>query len=89
MESSWAPFGLPAEASAGVLGGSARPSLGLRRESPGGGMAAWGELGLTGDIRAVGRSAIRRAEVERLTDGPILEPGIGATHISETLSVLG
>jgi DNA repair protein RadA/Sms len=57
--------------------------------SPLGGMAAWGELGLTGDIRAVGRSAIRRAEVERLTDGPILEPGIGATHISQTLSVLG
>lgn len=53
-----------------------------------GGMAAWGELGLTGDVRAVGRSGIRRTEVERLTDGPILAPGTGASHISQALSVL-
>jgi predicted ATP-dependent serine protease len=52
------------------------------------GTAAWGELGLTGDIRAVGRSGIRRTEVERLTDGPILEPGTDASHISQALSVL-
>jgi DNA repair protein RadA/Sms len=52
------------------------------------GAAAWGELGLTGDIRAVGRSGIRRTEVERLTDGPILEPGADASHISQALSVL-
>lgn len=52
------------------------------------GTAAWGELGLTGDIRAVGRSGIRRTEVARLTDGPILEPGTDASHISQALSVL-
>ncbi len=51
--------------------------------------AAWGELGLTGDIRQVSRPAIRRSEVERLTEGPIIEPGDGRNHLFEVLVEFG
>jgi DNA repair protein RadA/Sms len=44
--------------------------------------AAWGELGLTGDLRPVSGPAIRRSEVERISAGPIID------HVSGTRSIL-
>jgi DNA repair protein RadA/Sms len=51
--------------------------------------AAWGELGLTGDIRRVGRSAIRSAEAERVGADPIIAPGDGTTRLFEVLIECG
>jgi len=36
--------------------------------------AAWGEVGLTGDVRPVSRSALRRSEAERLHADPTISP---------------
>jgi DNA repair protein RadA/Sms len=36
--------------------------------------AAWGEVGLTGDLRPVPRSALRRNEAERLQADPLVSP---------------
>lgn len=51
--------------------------------------AAWGELGLTGDIRRVGRAAIRRAEASRVGADPIIAPGDGLTRLFEVLIECG
>jgi DNA repair protein RadA/Sms len=51
--------------------------------------AAWGELGLTGDVRRVGRSAIRTAECERVGANPIIAPGEGITRLFEVLIECG
>ncbi|MCL1599641.1 MAG: DNA repair protein RadA [Actinomycetia bacterium] len=37
-----------------------------------GGTAAWGEVGLTGELRPVGRPTVRSAEVERIHAGPVV-----------------
>ena len=51
--------------------------------------AAWGELGLTGDIRPVGRSAVRRTEAERIGADPILTGDAKATRLFEVLIECG
>ncbi len=51
--------------------------------------AAWGELGLTGDIRRVGRAAIRRAEASRVGADPIIAPGDRLTRLFEVLIECG
>lgn len=38
------------------------------------GTAAFGEVGLTGELRPVGRSALRRSEADRLGMGPVISP---------------
>ena len=53
---------------------------------------AWGELGLTGDVRPANRSALRRAEAERIAAGPIIAPpveGESATRLFEVLVECG
>ena len=44
------------------------------REVPLARTAAWGEVGLTGDLRPVPRSALRRSEAERLRADPMVSP---------------
>jgi DNA repair protein RadA/Sms len=44
------------------------------REVPLARTAAWGEVGLTGDLRPVPRSALRRSEAERLRADPMASP---------------
>ena len=53
------------------------------------GTAAWGEVGLTGELRAVGQSAWRREEAARLGFTSIVAPGADATHIGEALARIG
>ena len=50
---------------------------------------AWGELGLTGEIRSVTRQALRRSESERIAASPILAPDGGATLLFEVLIECG
>ncbi|MGI9528254.1 MAG: DNA repair protein RadA [Acidimicrobiia bacterium] len=51
--------------------------------------AAWGELGLTGDVRPVGRSAVRMTEAERIGADPVLSPDAQATRLFEMLIECG
>ncbi len=51
--------------------------------------AAWGELGLTGDVRPVPRPSIRRNEVERIGAGPIISPDAGITRLMGAISASG
>ena len=51
--------------------------------------AAWGELGLTGDVRPVGRSSVRRTEAERIGASPVLSPDGEATRLFEMLIECG
>lgn len=51
--------------------------------------AAWGELGLTGDVRSVSGPAVRRAEVERISAGPIVEPDSGIKGILDAMLASG
>jgi DNA repair protein RadA/Sms len=51
--------------------------------------AAWGELGLTGDVRPVPRPNIRRSEVERIAAGPIISPDAGIGRLMEAISASG
>lgn len=51
--------------------------------------AAWGELGLTGDVRPVGRSSIRRTEAERIGASPIITGDAKATRLFEVLIECG
>lgn len=51
--------------------------------------AAWGELGLTGAVRPVPGPAIRRAEVERMSAGPIVERSSGADGILDAVLASG
>jgi DNA repair protein RadA/Sms len=52
-------------------------------------MAAWGELGLTGDVRPVPGPAIRRSEVERLSADPILDRDSGVEGILDAMLASG
>ncbi|MGI9667875.1 MAG: DNA repair protein RadA [Acidimicrobiia bacterium] len=56
---------------------------------PMGRTAAWGELGLTGDIRPVGRSSTRRTEAERIGANPIITGDEKATRLFEVLIECG
>lgn len=47
--------------------------------------AAWGELGLTGDIRPASRPAVRAGEIERITAGPIVSPSAGHKRLMDAL----
>lgn len=51
--------------------------------------AAWGELGLTGDVRPVGRSAVRRTEATRIGADPILSADDGPSRLFEVLIECG
>jgi len=44
------------------------------RQFPLGGTSAFWEVGLTGELRPVGRSALRRSEADRLGTGPVISP---------------
>lgn len=55
---------------------------------PVGSVAAWGEVGLTGEIRPVAHAARRRSEAERLGVGKVVGPE-GGTHISVLLRSAG
>lgn len=48
--------------------------------------AAWGELGLTGDIRPVSRPGIRRAEVERISAGQTVSPDGGVRRLVDAIA---
>lgn len=50
---------------------------------------AWGELGLTGDVRPASRSALRRTEAERVGASPIVAPGDGTMRLFEVLVECG
>lgn len=47
--------------------------------------AAWGELGLTGDVRPVGRSTVRHTEALRIGADPVLAPDDRVTRLFELL----
>ncbi len=51
--------------------------------------AAWGELGLTGDVRPVSRPAVRRSEVERISAGPIVDPDSGIAGMLDAMLASG
>jgi DNA repair protein RadA/Sms len=51
--------------------------------------AAWGELGLTGDVRPVARPALRRSEVERISAGPIIDRDSGVERVTDALLASG
>jgi len=53
------------------------------------GIVAWGEVGLTGDVRPVPQPAIRRSEVERIAAGPIISPDEGVTRLMEAIAASG
>lgn len=50
---------------------------------------AWGELGLTGEIRPVSRQPLRRSEAERIGGTPIISPDGGAHRLFEVLIECG
>ena len=51
--------------------------------------AAWGELGLTGDIRPASRPVVRTGEIERILAGPIIAPSSGYRRLSAALEAVG
>jgi DNA repair protein RadA/Sms len=51
--------------------------------------AAWGELGLTGDVRPVARASVRRSEATRIGAHPVIAPGDGTTRLFEVLVECG
>lgn len=52
-------------------------------------ISAWGELGLTGDIRPASRPAVRTGEIERISAGPIIAPSTGHTRLIDALVQAG
>jgi DNA repair protein RadA/Sms len=52
-------------------------------------ISAWGELGLTGDIRPASRPAVRTSEIERISAGPIIAPATGVQRLSDALAQAG
>jgi len=56
---------------------------------PLGSLAAWGEVGLTGEVRAVGRSRARLEEVERLGVTRIVSPESSGTTLMAALAHAG
>jgi DNA repair protein RadA/Sms len=53
------------------------------------GTVAWGEVGLTGELRSVGQSARRREEATRLGFTRILAPEQDPIHLGEALARVG
>jgi DNA repair protein RadA/Sms len=51
--------------------------------------AAWGELGLTGDVRPVPGPTIRRAEAERISAGPIVDRDSGVEGLLDAVLASG
>lgn len=51
--------------------------------------AAWGELGLTGDVRPVPGPMIRRSEVQRLSASPIVDRDSGVEGILDAMLASG
>jgi DNA repair protein RadA/Sms len=51
--------------------------------------AAWGELGLTGDVRPVPGPTIRRSEVQRLSASPIVDRDSGVEGILDAMLASG
>jgi DNA repair protein RadA/Sms len=51
--------------------------------------AAWGELGLTGDVRPVPGPIIRRSEVQRLSADPIVDRDSGVEGILDAMLASG
>lgn len=54
-----------------------------------GSTAAWGELGLTGDIRPASRPAIRADEISRISAGPVISPSAGHRRLGAALKAAG
>lgn len=51
--------------------------------------AAWGELGLTGEVRPVPRSTVRVAEAQRVGATPLVSPHGGVRHLMDALTMAG
>jgi DNA repair protein RadA/Sms len=51
--------------------------------------AAWGELGLTGDVRSVPGPTIRRSEAQRLSAGPIVDRDSGVEGVLDAMLASG
>ena len=51
--------------------------------------AAWGELGLTGDVRPVPGPVVRRSEVERISAGPVVDSESGVKGILDAMLASG
>ena len=52
-------------------------------------VAAWGEVGLTGEVRNVAGDELRRSEVGRLGFGTIIAPGGGVSRLTDAMIVAG
>ncbi len=51
--------------------------------------SAWGEVGLTGEIRAVEGDEIRRGEIERLGVDSVISPGQGIEQLTDAVMAAG
>jgi len=51
--------------------------------------AAWGELGLTGDVRPVPRPSVRVAEAGRIGANPLVSPDNGVKSLLDAVSIAG
>jgi DNA repair protein RadA/Sms len=51
--------------------------------------AAWGELGLTGDIRPASRPGVRTDEILRISAGPVVAPSEGHRRLRDALDAVG
>jgi DNA repair protein RadA/Sms len=58
------------------------------RNVPLGQTAAWGEMGLTGDVRPASRPTVRTAEVERVASGAVIAPAHGHRNLMDALAVV-
>ncbi len=58
------------------------------RSVPLGQTAAWGEMGLTGDVRPASRPAVRTAEVERVASGAVIAPAHGYRSLVDALAAV-
>ncbi len=56
---------------------------------PVGDVAAWGEVGLTGELRAVTQGSRRRAEAVRMGVGQVVTAEDGVRRLSDALSLVG
>jgi DNA repair protein RadA/Sms len=58
------------------------------RSVPLGQTAAWGEMGLTGDVRPASRPAVRTAEIERVASGAVIAPAHGYRSLVDALAAV-
>jgi DNA repair protein RadA/Sms len=58
------------------------------RSVPLGQTAAWGEMGLTGDVRPASRPAVRTAEVDRVASGAVIAPAHGYRSLVDALAAV-